>query len=58
MNSLYSHLEKAGKEEYKLALEKGNVDKDGIPWICVYLDGGWSKRSYGHNYDAASGVVS
>lgn len=51
-------MEKAGKEERNLALESGNVDKDGIPLITVILDGGWSKRSYGHNFSANSGAVS
>lgn len=31
---------------------------DGTPYITVIADGGWSKRSYGHGYNAASGVVS
>ncbi|KAK5648270.1 hypothetical protein RI129_003162 [Pyrocoelia pectoralis] len=43
-------------DERTLAIENNHVDCDGMPWITVYLDGGWSKRSYGHNYDAASGV--
>lgn len=51
-------MSKAGKEENAIAKEKGHVDADGIPFISVYVDGGWSKRSYGHNYDAASGAVS
>lgn len=51
-------MEQAGKEEYKLALENGSVDNDGIPLITVILDGGWSKRSYGHNFSANSGAVS
>ncbi|KAB0790406.1 hypothetical protein PPYR_15226, partial [Photinus pyralis] len=49
-------MEKAGQEERTLAIENQQVDEDGIPWTCVYLDGGWSKRSYGHNFNAASGV--
>lgn len=51
-------MKEAGKEEYKIAVEKGHIDEDGIPFITVCVDGGWSKRSYGHNYNAASGVVS
>jgi hypothetical protein len=47
----------AGKEEARIAREASNIDPDGIPFITVYLDGGWSKRSYGHSYDAASGTV-
>lgn len=50
-------MEKAGKEERDLAMQRNDVDEEGIPFITVYLDGGWSKRSYGHNYNAACGVV-
>lgn len=48
----------AGKEERDLAIQNGHVDDDGIPYITVVVDGAWSKRSYGHNYNALSGVVS
>lgn len=51
-------MQNAGAEEYALAVERGDVDENGIAFITVVLDGGWSKRSYGHNYNAASGVVS
>ncbi|KAI4454140.1 hypothetical protein MML48_10g00000195 [Holotrichia oblita] len=54
---LWEVMEHAGKEERKLAIEKGDVDEDGIPHITVLFDGEWSKRSYGHSYNAASGVV-
>lgn len=47
-----------GTLEKQKALEKGHVDKDGVPFISVYVDGGWCKRTYGHAYNAASGVVS
>lgn len=50
-------MENAAKEEATIAIENGDVDADGIPYITVYVDGDWSKRSYGHNYNAASGVV-
>jgi len=39
-------------------MQNNQVDPDGVPWITVYVDGGWSKRTYGHGYNAASGVVS
>lgn len=45
-----------GKEEYILAMEKHNSSNN-IADITVMLDGGWSKRSYGHSYNAKSGVV-
>lgn len=54
---LATEMAKAGKEEYDEAIRKGDIDKDGVPFITVYVDGGWSKRSYGHNYNAASGVA-
>ncbi len=34
----------AGKEEKRLAEERGSYH-DGVPAICVVVDGGWSKRS-------------
>lgn len=51
-------MEQAGKVEYRLAVENGDVDSDGTPYITVILDGGWSKRSYGHGFSANSGTVS
>lgn len=51
-------MEEAGKKERELALENGDVDPNGMPFITVLVDGGWSKRSYGHSYNAHSGVVS
>lgn len=56
-NTAYTEMEKAGKEEKRLALESGNVGKDGIPLITVVADAQWSKRSYNTKYDALSGVV-
>lgn len=46
-----------GEEEFAIA-ESQNTVKDGIADITVIVDGGWSKRSYGHSYNAKSGVVS
>ncbi|KAB0803296.1 hypothetical protein PPYR_00266 [Photinus pyralis] len=51
--SLYEY---AGKREKTNAVDCGNVCKDGTPWITVY-DGSWSKRSYGTNFNALSGMV-
>ncbi|KAF2879117.1 hypothetical protein ILUMI_27056, partial [Ignelater luminosus] len=56
-DSLWEIMELAGKEEHEIAKTNGDIDADGIPYITVFLDGGWSKRSYGHSYTAASGVV-
>jgi len=50
--------EEATKEEAKIALDNGDVSKDGIPMISVVVDGAWSKRSYRSNYNALPGVVS
>lgn len=47
----------AAQEEKQIATRKGHL-LDGIPFITVVGDGGWSKRSYGHTYSASSGVVS
>ena len=46
----------AGKEEKRLAEERG-VFHEGVPAIAVVLDGGWSKRSHKHSYNATSGVA-
>lgn len=51
-------MKMAGQEEKRIAEDKGNLTSDGIPYITVIVDGGWSKRTYGHGYNAASGVVS
>ena len=45
----------AGKEEKRLAEEKGDYHQ-GVPAITVIVDGGWSKRSHKHLYNAKSGV--
>lgn len=51
-------LKKNGEEEKALAIEKNCVDDNGVPHVTVYVDGGWPKRSYGHDYSSASGMVS
>lgn len=51
-------MEDAGKEEAEIAKNIGALDENGIPCITVIVDGAWSKRSYGVNYNALSGVVS
>ena len=45
----------AGKEEKRLAKERGDYHQ-GVPAITVIVDGGWSKRSHKHSYNAKSGV--
>ena len=46
----------AGKEEKKLAEERNDYHQ-GVPAITVYVDGGWSKRSHKHSYNAKSGAA-
>ena len=46
----------AGREEKRLAEERGDYN-DGVPAITVIVDGGWSKRSHKHSYNAKSGVA-
>lgn len=53
---MFQQMQKAGEEEREIAVHKGNLCADGTPYITVIVDGGWSKRSYGHGYNAASGV--
>ena len=50
-------MSKAAMEEKQIAINKGNVDEDGIPMITVVVDGAWSKRSYRTNYTSLSGVA-
>ena len=45
----------AGREEKRLAEERGSFH-EGVPAITVIMDGGWSKRSHKHSYNANSGV--
>ena len=45
----------AGREEKQLAIEKKSFHED-VPAITVIVDGGWSKRSHKHSYNAKSGV--
>ena len=49
-------MQENGKEELRLATESGSL-LDGVPYCTVIVDGGWSKRSYGHGYNALSGLV-
>lgn len=48
-------LVKAGAEERRLAIERGDYHED-VPAIPVVVDGGWSKRTHKHSYNANSGV--
>ena len=48
-------MKAAGEEERRLAIDN-NQFHEGVPAITVILDGGWSKRSHKHSYNAKSGV--
>ena len=43
-------------EERRLAIERGDLN-DGVQAITVICDGGWSKRSHKHSYNASGGVA-
>lgn len=47
---------KAGEGEKNLAIERNDFFQ-GVPSITVVVDGGWSKRSHKHSYNAKSGVA-
>lgn len=55
---LSEEIQKNGEQEKAIAIEKKHVDANGIPHVTVYVDGGWPKRSYGHDYSSPSGMVS
>ena len=44
------------ERERKIAIQKGQFH-EGVPAITVIVDGGWSKRSHKHSYNAKSGVA-
>ncbi len=53
---LRESMDEAGREERWLA-ETRNEYHEGVPAITVIVDGGWSKRSHKHSYNAKSGVA-
>lgn len=53
-----TEMKEAADEEIRLARERGDVDKEGVPLLTVVADGSWAKRSYRTNYSSMSGVVS
>lgn len=50
-------MAEACAEEAEIAVERGEIDTDGVPILTVVADGCWSKRSYRTNYNALSGVA-
>ena len=53
---LLSSMAEAGQEGKKIAKENGRFH-EGVPAVTVIVDGGWSKRSHKHSYNAKSGVA-
>ena len=57
IKSLLVHsMIEAGNTERQLAIENNDYFQ-GVPAITVIGDGGWSKRSHKHSYNAKSGVA-
>ncbi|GBN88648.1 hypothetical protein AVEN_93006-1 [Araneus ventricosus] len=50
-------MELTVSEERSLAIQRGDVDSEGIPLLTVVVDGSWAKRSYKTNYASLSGVA-
>lgn len=55
--TLQSMLE-AGAQEKEIAIQKGSVDRDGVPLVTVLCDGMWGTRTYKNKYNSQSGTVS
>ncbi|KAL4105191.1 hypothetical protein QTP88_020463 [Uroleucon formosanum] len=55
--SAWEEMRLAGLQEKQLALDRVDVDTDGIPMCPVVADGQWGKRSYKTKYDSLSGAV-
>lgn len=53
---LAESMREAAEEEKMHAISTGCIHH-GIPAITVVVDGGWSKRSHKHSYNAKSGVT-
>ena len=45
----------AGEQEKEMAIYENHYHQ-GVPYVSVVADGGWSKRSHKHLYNAKSGV--
>ena len=54
--SLEESMEEAAGEEKRNAIERGSFH-EGVPAIAVIVDGGWSKRTHKHSYNAMSGAA-
>ena len=54
-DALEENMKEAAEEEKRNAIEQGSLH-EGVPAISVIVDGGWSKRSHKHSYNAKSGA--
>ena len=54
-SALENSMKIAAEEERRHAIEQGSLH-EGVPAISVIVDGGWSKRTHKHTYNAKSGV--
>ncbi|GFX42953.1 uncharacterized protein TNCV_4058771 [Trichonephila clavipes] len=52
-----SNLADCINEEKRLSHSRQGIDTDGYYCLTAIVDGGWCKRSYGHGYNASSGVA-
>ncbi len=53
--SLDKSMHEAAEEEKRIAINNRSYH-EGVPAITVVVDGGWSKRTHKHSYNAKSGV--
>ena len=54
--ALTEKMTDSGRQERELAIDKNDYHQ-GVPAIAVVADGGWSKRSHKHSYNAKSRVA-
>lgn len=50
-------MREAAEEERKLAIKRGDVTKEGIPYITVIIDGSWLKKTYGTHWNSCAGTA-
>lgn len=53
---LTENMIESGRLEREMDIERNDVHQ-GVPATTVVADGGWSKRSHKHSYNAKSGVA-
>ena len=54
-DALEENMKEAAEEEKRNAIEQDSLH-EGVPAISVIVNGGWSKRSHKHSYNAKSGA--